>query len=354
MTPDIAIVGGGPCGLVLAVILEQKGIDYVIYECSAEDTPPRGRCLDIHRSSGQIALKEAGCFEESKKYARGGHATIHSMWDHKGNKLLAFGEGRDSPEIDRWQLRRVLLSSVPKEKIRWSTAVKSSSRHAHGDITLEFEDGLPPLDSSSWSEPTACAAKSDMLACQGPPILRAKMIWTQRQGDSHYRIDSGWQRPAQFPRPGELDLTNDDAVKDFLLQGEYFGCHTPIVHETIRNATGPSRMWPLHYFPVEHLNWRTSPGVAVVGDAAHVTTPFVGDGVNCAMSNALVLARKLEELGITTEAVAAYEQEVFPYAEDVISRSLISGKMFFEWDSPKGLMENFASPNRVVRNEGDY
>jgi 2-polyprenyl-6-methoxyphenol hydroxylase-like FAD-dependent oxidoreductase len=154
--------------------------------------------------------------------------------------------------------------------------------------------------------------------------------------------------------PGELDLTDEDAVKNFLLQEEYFGCHTPIVHEIIRNATGPSRMWPLHYFPVEHLNWRTSPGVTVVGDAAHVTTPFVGDGVNCAMRNALVLARKIEELGITTEAVAAYEQEMFPYAQDVISRSLISGKMFFEWDSPKGLMENFASPNRVVRDEGDY
>jgi 2-polyprenyl-6-methoxyphenol hydroxylase-like FAD-dependent oxidoreductase len=141
MTPDIAIVGGGPCGLVLAGILEQKGIDYVIYERSAENTPPRGGCLDIHRSSGQIALKEAGCFEEFKKYARGGYATIHSMWDHKGNKLLAFGEGRDSPEIDRWQLRRVLLSSIPKEKIRWSTPVKSSSRNAHGDIILEFENG---------------------------------------------------------------------------------------------------------------------------------------------------------------------------------------------------------------------
>ena len=141
MTPDIAIVGGGPCGLVLAGMLEKQGIDYIVYERSAEDTPPRGGCLDIHRSSGQIALKEAGCFEKFKKYARGGYATIHTICDPQGNTLFPFGEGRDSPEIDRAQLRRVMLSSIPKEKVRWSSPVKSSFRNGNGDVVLEFEDG---------------------------------------------------------------------------------------------------------------------------------------------------------------------------------------------------------------------
>lgn len=141
MAPDIAIVGGGPCGLALAAMLEQQGIDYVVYERSAENTPPRGGCLDIHRSSGQIVLKKAGCFEEFKKYARGGYATIHCLFDHKGNKVTTFGEGRDSPEIDRAQLRQVMLSSIAKEKVRWSTPVKRSSRKENGDVILEFEDG---------------------------------------------------------------------------------------------------------------------------------------------------------------------------------------------------------------------
>ena len=141
MAPDIAIVGGGPCGFALAAMLQQQGIDYVVYERSAKDTPPRGGCLDIHRSSGQILLKEAGCFEEFKRYARGGPATVHSLLDHKGNKVVTFGEGRDSPEIDRTQLRQVMLSSIPKDKVRWSTPVKSSFRNENGDVVLEFEDG---------------------------------------------------------------------------------------------------------------------------------------------------------------------------------------------------------------------
>lgn len=141
MAPEIAIVGGGPAGLALAVLLEQNGIDYIVYERSAADTPPRGGCLDIHRSSGQIVLKEAGCFEEFKKYARDGDATIHWVWDHQGNKLFAFGEGRDSPEIDRNQLKRVLMSSIPEHKMRWSADIRSSSRDEKGHIVLTLADG---------------------------------------------------------------------------------------------------------------------------------------------------------------------------------------------------------------------
>jgi 2-polyprenyl-6-methoxyphenol hydroxylase-like FAD-dependent oxidoreductase len=107
MSPQIAIVGFGPSGLALVGMLEQQGISYVVYERSAEDTS-RGGCLDIHRSSGLDALKEAGCFEEFNKYARHGNATIHAVWDSKGNKLFTFGEGRDWPEVDRAQLKQTL------------------------------------------------------------------------------------------------------------------------------------------------------------------------------------------------------------------------------------------------------
>ncbi|KAB8246401.1 hypothetical protein BDV35DRAFT_405141 [Aspergillus flavus] len=387
MAPDIAIVGGGPCGLALAAMLEQQGIDYVVYERSAENTPPRGGCLDIHRSSGQIVLKKAGCFEEFKKYARGGYATIHCLFDHKGNKVTTFGEGRDSPEIDRAQLRQVMLSSIAKEKVRWSTPVKRSSRNENGDVILEFEDGTiasgfklvvgaDGLRSKirhlvTQAEPKYAGilfltlfiqpgnpyhSTLEQLAGQGPMIFcgKGKKIWIQRQGDGHYRMDFGWKGPADFPSAGEADLSDEDSVKDFLLREEYFGCFTEVVHEIIRNSTGPFRTWPLYYFPVEHLNWQTSPGVTLVGDAAHVTTPFVGDGVNCAMRNALVLARKIQNLGITQEAVTAYEQEMFPYAQDVITRSVASGELFLEWDSPKGLLENIVSANRLIRDEGDY
>lgn len=134
MSPRIAIVGAGPSGLALTGILERQGISYVVYERSTKDTPPRGGCLDIHRSSGQDALKEAGCFEEFKEYARYGYATIHSVWDSQGNKLFTFGEGRDSPEIDRARSKQTLLSVIPDGKMRRSTGVESAIRDEDGKM----------------------------------------------------------------------------------------------------------------------------------------------------------------------------------------------------------------------------
>ncbi|KAJ6056803.1 uncharacterized protein N7446_007694 [Penicillium canescens] len=376
MVPEIAIVGGGPSGLALAGVLEQYGIDYVVYERSREDVPPRG-----------VVLKEAGCFEEFKKYARGGYATIHWLWDYEGNKLFPFGEGRDSPEIDRAQLKRVLLSSVPKHKIRWSAGVQSSSRNENGEVQLNFTDGTTTsgfklvvgadgLRSKirhlvTAAEPQYAGmvfltlfvrpsnsyhADLEQLAGQGPMIVtgKRKKIWIQRQGDSHYRVDFGWLGPEDFPVNGEVDLSDEQAVKKYLLRDEHFGRHMPLVHDLINASEGPFRTWPLYYFPTEHLNWQPAPGATLIGDAAHVTTPFVGDGVNFAMRDSLILAQKLKQFGVSSQAVAEYEKEMFPYAIDVITRSVASGELFFAEDSPKGFMKMMASDKPLVRFELDY
>ncbi|KAJ5174962.1 uncharacterized protein N7482_000839 [Penicillium canariense] len=387
MNPRIAIIGAGPSGLALAGLLERQGIDYVVYERSSAETPPRGGCLDIHRSSGQDALKEAGCFEEFKKYARYGDATIHSVWDYQGNQLFTFGEGRDSPEIDRTQLKQVLLSVIPTAKMRWSAGVEAANRNGHGDVVLIFTDGttvsgfdLVVGADGAWSKirPLVTAAEPkysgivfltllilpshnfyptvEQIAGHGPMIVfgREKLIWIQRQGDGHYRLDVGWKGPADFPVGEKFDMVDENAVKEFLLQDQQFGCHSSPVKAMIEAATGPFRTWPLHYVPPEELNWTSASGVVLIGDAAHVTTPFVGDGVNCALRDSLVLSRKLKEFGVTRQAVARYEADMFPYARDMITRSLAAGELCFEWDSPRGFMKMMASDEPLVKMSLDY
>lgn len=141
-TPDIAIVGAGPCGLALAGILEKRGItDYVLYERGHRDEVPRGGCLDLHVGSGQRACKEAGCFDLMRKYGRLGDATESWVWDHKMNKLKSWGKGRDAPELDRSQIKAALLTTIPSEKIQWNKEISNSTRDADGQVVLKMSDG---------------------------------------------------------------------------------------------------------------------------------------------------------------------------------------------------------------------
>jgi 2-polyprenyl-6-methoxyphenol hydroxylase-like FAD-dependent oxidoreductase len=51
------------------------------------------------------------------------------------------GEDTDRPEIDRRDLRVLLLNSVPKDKIRWGAKVESLNRDADGTLSITFANG---------------------------------------------------------------------------------------------------------------------------------------------------------------------------------------------------------------------
>lgn len=140
--PDIAIIGAGPCGLTLARLLECKGIDYVIYERDeSPDSNRAGGSLDIHAETGQHALREAGLIDEFKKYARYDD-TVVTIADKHGKKLFQMGQGRDAPEIDRKDLRKILLDAVPVEKINWGHTLKSVTIGEEKKPVLHFDNGV--------------------------------------------------------------------------------------------------------------------------------------------------------------------------------------------------------------------
>lgn len=149
--PPIAIIGGGPCGLTLARLLETAGINYVVFERDASPTSTlrsQGGTLDIHNETGQEALRRAGLHGQFKSLARC-DATTMTLMDSQGGSRASFGDdnGEERPEIDRQQLRQILLDSIPAERIRWGKTINSVDRkedeHRGGAYawTLNFRDG---------------------------------------------------------------------------------------------------------------------------------------------------------------------------------------------------------------------
>ncbi len=140
-TPAIAIIGGGPAGLTLARLLECKDIDYAVYERDESESSNRpGGSLDIHAETGQLALREGGLFEEFQKHARYDDA-VFALENKLGERLIQMGEGRDAPEIDRSELRQILLGAIPKNKIKWGHSLIRATAGQDNSPVLHFANG---------------------------------------------------------------------------------------------------------------------------------------------------------------------------------------------------------------------
>jgi len=147
----IVIVGAGPGGLTLATLLQKYGISVTIYEKDLSSAHrSQGGSLDLHEDSGLLALREAGLFEEFKAVARyedqgfrlldkNGRVYIDQVAD-----INSDAQRNDRPEIDRVQLRNILLRAVKPETIVWDRKVTGISEREDCLVDVSF-DGHPSV-----------------------------------------------------------------------------------------------------------------------------------------------------------------------------------------------------------------
>lgn len=88
----VAIISGGPVGLTMASLLQQNGIDIKVYE---RDENPEARIwggtLDLHKSSGQEAMKKVGLLQTYYDLAL-------PMGVHFADERLAVADGKERQE----------------------------------------------------------------------------------------------------------------------------------------------------------------------------------------------------------------------------------------------------------------
>lgn len=142
--PPIAILGAGPSGLALGRMLQNTNIDYTIFERdeSPSSSGQHGGTLDLHVGSGQLALERAGLMDKFKSLARYDASNVLAGMD--GSIVASLGaEGPDSerPEIDRKDLRSLLLGSLPSHKVRWGKRTQHVQKDSDGSMAVHFSDG---------------------------------------------------------------------------------------------------------------------------------------------------------------------------------------------------------------------
>lgn len=185
----------------------------------------------------------------------------------------------------------------------------------------------------------------------GPGTLIAvgsfKHLAIMCMSDGSYRVYIALTVPEDFfagTNSEAVDLSAEDgavARHCFATEQRYFGAWAQDFKDIICHCEGPFRRWPLYHMPVERLNWKHVPGVTLLGDAAHVSTPFVGEGANCALFDALQLANCIIEHGASANgldiAVQEYEKDMFERGKRLIDKSNGSAALLFAED-PAELM----------------
>jgi len=137
----------GPGGLILARLLQHHGIPCTVYEGErSRNVRSQGGMLDIHEGSGQLAIREAGLWEEFQKVVRP-EADAMRLCDPSGHAWIDDNEkpkdSHDRPEIDRLELRNMLLDSLQPESICWGKKLKSVEPAANNTHDLHFQDEDP-------------------------------------------------------------------------------------------------------------------------------------------------------------------------------------------------------------------
>lgn len=358
MTTDVTIIGAGLGGLTLARVLHVHGIPATVYE--AEPSPAarsQGGMLDIHDYNGQLALEEADLMDEFRGIVLEGRQAMRVL-DPDGTVL--FDKADDGtggrPEVQRGELRQVLLDSLPAGTVRWGHKVSGVRALGEGRHEVTFAGGGTVVTSLLVGADGAWSRVRPLLSTATPEYVGRSVVET-------YLFDAGTRHPAAAkavgggsmiaPMPGReifahrekgdtlhayvglsgpqdrfaaIDFT--DAAAATARIAEEFAGWAPELTALITDCDIPPVLRLLYALPTGH-RWDRVPGVTLVGDAAHLTAPN-GEGANLAMLDGAELAKALSAHPDDIDAaLTEYEQAMFTRSSEAAT--------FFDGEEAHGI-----------------
>jgi 2-polyprenyl-6-methoxyphenol hydroxylase-like FAD-dependent oxidoreductase len=372
MNQSIAIVGAGLGGLTLARVLLLHGITATIYEAEASaDARSQGGMLDIHDYNGQPALQAAGLFEQFQAIIQRG-AQASRVLDKHGKVLLDEPDEGDGgrPEVHRGDLRQILLDSLPEGMIRWGHKVTSAAPLGSGQHQLTFANGSTLVTDILVGADGAWSKVRPLLSAAKPSYAGVTFIETYLHnanvdhpasaaavGDgSLFALEPGRGILAHCEGNGTLHaytaLTQPEtwlATIDFAdpqkakaQVAAEFADWAPELTALITDGEKDAVVRAMYVLPVDH-QWQRVAGVTLLGDAAHLMSPFAGEGANLAMFDGAELARAIVEHPDDVEAaLAAYEKYLFPRSKAAAEEATRNVQLCFGEDAPHSLLALFA------------
>lgn len=338
----VVIVGAGPVGVTAALLLARRGIRSVVLE-RHRDVYPLPRAVATDDEVCRI-LQAAGVGEEFAAIARPANGLrlldarhrVMAEFRRTGHGLHGYPQTSmfDQPELER--VLRDALARRPECELRGGVEVTGIGPDTTGPVRVTYRDG--DGEHEVWADA--------VLGCDGAGSLTREAIgavWEDLRFEEHWTVIDVrttadvrcWEgvdqvcdpdRPATFMRVGE-----DRYRWEFRLRE---GAEQP-VRELVAPWLPPSYDGDFEVVRETQYTFRARVAdrwrrgrVFLLGDAAHLTPPFIGQGLCSGLRDAYNLTWKLASVlqqGAPAGLSDTYESERKPHARHVIRLAVAMG-----------------------------
>ena len=361
-TSPIAIVGGGPGGLTLAVLLQQRGIPVTVFERDENrDVRVQGATLDLHQESGLEALRRAGLLDsfyanyrpEAGRLKIVDKNAVLFFDDHKNETSLV----ENRPEIDRGPLRKILLEALAPDTVVWDRQFQRMEE-VPGGWKLFFRNGTTATASlvigadgaNSKIRPYLTPIKpvySGVTIVEGTiydAATSCPQLWSftkggkvfgfgdeqclilGAKGDGSLSFYTSCKVDEEWCQRSNIDFNQKQDVLAWFKKA--FGNWDTLWLELFNTDAITLIPRPQYHFSPGQ-QWETRSTLTLLGDAAHRMPPFAGEGVNMAMQDAFELADALTDTTFPnlTTAIASYEKKMLERTAYVTELTLENTKL---------------------------
>ena len=117
-----------------------------------------------------------------------------------------------------------------------------------------------------YSSAVSLAGKNGLYMSLGDE----KTVGLVKLGEGSYQLFVGLRLPENWASDNAALLRDPLALRQWLLR-DALADWAQVHQDMVQHSDGDFRAWPLYALPPESLSWQTVPGVALLGDAAHLS-----------------------------------------------------------------------------------
>ncbi|HTH89167.1 bifunctional 3-(3-hydroxy-phenyl)propionate/3-hydroxycinnamic acid hydroxylase [Mycobacterium sp.] len=348
----VVIVGAGPTGITAATLLAQYGVDCLVLDRWANVYPqPRAVHLDdeIYRVVARLGISDE--FAAISRPAQGLRLldpTMRVLAEFRRDTALSehgFPQANmfDQPELEA--LLRTNLKRYSSAELRGNVEVTAVEETSDGRIRVAFVDGTDNSEhdvhadfvlgcdgANSVVRARIGAAMRDMRFEQRWLVVDAATDADLDQWDGVHQVCNP-ARAGTYMRIGstryrwEFRLLPDESADDFGSLQALKPLITPWTSRVGDDELELVRVTEYTFRAQTADRWRRG-NIFLLGDAAHLTPPFIGHGMGAGMRDAMNLAWKVAGVisgDLPRAALDSYEQERKPHTRHMIRLALTVG-----------------------------